>query len=75
MAQVPAAMDKKGRTSMVNKRLRQNAAPFPRRITIDSAGHMGMRLVEVLPNAAKRPNVAHRFKGFPAALPPESRIL
>ncbi|MER9525577.1 hypothetical protein NKI96_18610 [Mesorhizobium sp. M0292] len=58
-AGVSAAMDKKGRTSMVNNRLRQESGAVPRRIVIDSAAHMSPDSGKVLPNQGKRPNVAH----------------
>jgi hypothetical protein len=51
-------MDKKGRTSMVNNRLRQENKAGPRRIVINSPRHMGRDSGKVLPNAGKRPNVA-----------------
>jgi hypothetical protein len=57
-AGVSAAMDKKGRTSMVNNTLRQESGAVPRRIAIDSIRHMGSDSGKVLPNAGKRPNVA-----------------
>ncbi|RWD38413.1 hypothetical protein [Mesorhizobium sp.] len=57
-AEVSAAMDKKGRTSMVNNTLRQESGAVPRRIAIDSIRHMGSDSGKVLPNAGKRPNVA-----------------